>query len=186
MTKPQPDRSRQFDNARRNARRAIQSMAIDNGAKTVSRPMFRGSDRTVRDVEPLPAMRAARDLELAARQTAHDYVRAAREAGHSWAEIGAALELHPNGDAQQTGDTVAEAAFTYVTGNPDTEHARRYGRTFAWTCNACDNLITDHGIAGHPADDEHGHNPTCERMIKTIEEWNAGWEAIEADWEAGQ
>jgi hypothetical protein len=186
MNKPQPDRRRQFDNARATTRRAIQSIAIDNGAQIVSRPMYQGSDTTVSDVEPLPAMRAARDLELAARHAAHAYVRAAREGGHSWEEIGTALELQPNGDAQQTGDTVAEAAFTYVTGAPDSEHARRYGRTFAWTCNTCDNLILDHGITNHPADDEHGHGPACERMIKTIEEWDARWKAIEADWEAGQ
>jgi hypothetical protein len=95
------------------------------GARTITRPAVRGSHAAVPDVEPLAGLTVSRRLEIAAREHAGDYVRAAREAGHSWQDIGTALGLAPNGDAQQAGETVAEAAFTYAAGHPDTEAARR-------------------------------------------------------------
>jgi hypothetical protein len=189
MTAPSPqprDRRQAFDAARSAARRQTFTLARDNGAQTMTRPAFRGSHTDVRDVEPLAGMQAARDLEIGARQIAHDYIRAAREAGHTWHDIGTALGLHPNADAQQAGDTIADAAYTYAAGHPDTEHARRYGRTFAWHCPTCDKTIIDHGLCNGPADDEHGHTPDCQRHAATIASWNAEWDAIEADWEAGR
>jgi hypothetical protein len=108
--------------------------------------MFRGGDEpTVQDVEPLAGARAARDLELAARGTARDYIRQAREAGQSWDQIGQALGVAPNGDADQTGMTVAEAAYTYAAGSPHTDTAVRYGRSFVWRCRSCDQAISDRG-----------------------------------------
>ena len=184
---PQPrDRRQAFDAARYTARNAAFTLARDNGAQTITRPAYRGSHADVRDVEPLAGMRAARDLEVGARQIAHDYVRAAREGGQTWHDIGTALDLHPDGDAQQAGDTVAEAAYTYAAGNPDTESARRYGRTFYWTCQSCDKTITDHGLCNGPADDEQGHATNCARHAATIATWNAEWEAADAEWEAGR
>jgi hypothetical protein len=121
MTTPSPqprDRRQAVDAARSVARRDAFTLARDNGAQAITRPAFRGSHADVQDVEPLAGMQAARDLEIGARQIARDYIRTAREAGRTWHDIGTALDLHPNGDPQQTGDTIAEAAYTYAAGPP--------------------------------------------------------------------
>jgi hypothetical protein len=173
------DRQHAIDAARNTVRNATYTIARDTGAAIITRPAYPGSDRTVRTVEPLAGLATARDLELAARATALDHIRQAREAGHSWHEIGAAMNIKPNGDPQQTGDTIAEAAYTYAAGHPDTERARLYGRSVAWTCQACDNTIYDRGLDNGPADDEHGHAPNCPRLEATIA-------ARDAEWEAGQ
>jgi len=156
------------------------------GAQATTRPAFRGSHATVPDVEPLAGLAASRRLELAAREHGADYVRAAREAGHSWQDIGNALGLVPDGDAQQAGETVAETAFTYAAGHPDTETACRYGRSVNWTCGSCDELISDHGLSNGPAEDERGHAGTCPRLAATVAAWDAEWDALDADWEAGR
>jgi hypothetical protein len=179
MTTPQTPREREstLDKARQAARNATFTLARDAGAQIITRPMFRDSDLTTTDVEPLPGMRAARDLELGARHAAHGYIRQAREAGRTWHDIGLALGLVPGGDAQQAGETIAEAAYTYAAGHPGTETARRYGRSFDWTCRSCDKTISDHGLISGPADDEHGHAKNCLRLAAAIARWDAQWEA---------
>ena len=117
------------------------------------------------------------DLELAARRLALDYVRQAREAGQIWHDIGAALHLTP--DRDQAGHTIAEAAFTYAAGNPDSHHARTYGRSVTWTCTSCSKAISDYGLDNGPADDERGHADNCPRLQAAIA-------ACDAEWEAGQ
>jgi hypothetical protein len=181
-----PDPADQRRAARNLARRATFDLARAAGAETITRPAFAGAQATVSDVDPLAGLTASRRVELAAREHAVGYIRAAREAGHTWHDIGTALDLVPGGDAQQAGESVAEAAFTYAVGHPDTEHARRYGRSVAWTCRSCDRAISDHGLCNGPADDEVGHTDNCPRLAATIDAWDAEWEAIEADWEAGQ
>jgi hypothetical protein len=164
--------------ARDTARRDAFQLARDTGAAIVTRPVFRGeSEPTVRDVEPLPGARAARDLELAAKGTARDYVRQAREAGHGWDQIGQALGVTPDADADQTGMTVAEAAYTYAAGSPYTDTAARYGRSFTWTCHSCDQAISDRGLIAGPADDEQGHGDECLRLADAVAAWNAEWDA---------
>jgi hypothetical protein len=159
------------------ARRALIGLARDRGAKFITREAYRGCDMTIRDLEPLVGTRAARDIELGARHAAREYIRAAREAGHSWDQIGHALGITPNADADQAGLTVAEAAFTYVAGNPHADTAIRYGRSFVWRCRSCDQAISDRGLIAGPADDELGHAEDCPRLAAAIAEWNAGWEA---------
>jgi hypothetical protein len=176
VTQSQASRDR-TSAARNQTRAAIQRLALDSGAPVIQRPLFAGSDITVRDVEPLAGARAARDIEHAAQRSARDYIRQARETGHSWHQIGTALGLKPGTDAQQTGDTPAEAAFTYAAGHPDTHYARTYGRSITWTCTTCDHTITDHGLANGPADDERGHTSNCQRLAATIADRNAEWEA---------
>jgi hypothetical protein len=164
------------------ARRDTVQLARGTGASIVRRPMFRGDDEpTVPDVEPLPGARAARDLELAAKGTARDYIRQAREAGHGWERIGQALGVSPDADADQTGMTVAEAAYTYAAGSPCTDTAARYGRSFLWTCRSCDQAIRDRGLIAGPADDEQGHADRCPRLAEAIAAWNA---ELDADREA--
>jgi len=168
--------------ARDTARRDAFQLARSTGASTVMRPMFRGEDEpAVRDVEPLAGARAARDLELAAKGTARDYIRQAREAGHGWQRIGQALGVSPNADADQTGMTVAEAAYTYAAGSPYTDTAARYGRSFLWTCRSCDQAVSDRGLIAGPADDELGHAGGCLRLAEAVAAWNAG---LDADLEA--
>jgi hypothetical protein len=141
---------------RDHARRAVIGLARGRGAEFTTREAYRGSDSTVRDLEPLTGARAARDIELGARHAARDYIRQAREAGHSWDQIGQALGVAPNTDAVQTGLSVAEAAYTYAAGSPYTDTAMRYGRSFVWRCRACDRAISDRGQIAGPADAEPG------------------------------
>ncbi len=163
--------------ARGQARRAAISLARDRGADVTTRPLYQGSGLTTVDVDPLDGARAARDIELGARHAAHRYIRDAREAGHTWHQIGQALGLPPGGGAGQAGDTVAEAAFTYTAGRPDTEHARRYGRSVVWQCQSCDQSISDHGLIAGPAEDEQGHAQGCQRLAAAVAAWDAEWEA---------
>ena len=162
---------------RSEARRAAFLIARAAGAQQFSRPLYPGAETDTVDVEPLPGARAARDLEYAARATARDYIRQAREAGQSWQQIGRALGLTPNGDADQVGATVAEAAYTYAAGSPYSDTAVRYGRSFTWRCTSCDQAIGDRGLIAGPAEDEHGHAEGCIRLAAAVAEWNAGWEA---------
>ena len=181
MTEPDTSTNnteRRIRAARETARREAVRLARDSGAQTVTRPMFRGDkEPTVRDVEPLAGARASRDIELAAKGTARDYIRQAREAGHGWEQIGHALGLSPNADADQAGLTVAEATYTYAAGNPHTDTAIRYGRSFVWRCRSCDQAISDRGLIAGPADGEVGHSEACPRLAAAVAEWDAGWEA---------
>lgn len=180
------DADQRWRTVRNLARRALLDLARDGGAEITSRPLFRGSQTNTHDIEPLAGLASSRQLELAAGRHARDYVRDAREAGYSWHDIGTALGLVPGGDAQQAGDTVAEAAFSYAAGHPDTEHARRYGRSIGWHCHSCDRSISDHGLCNGPADDERGHAGNCARLAATIATRNAEWDALDAEWESGQ
>jgi hypothetical protein len=188
-TMPEPasgpdDRTRQFAAIRDHARRAIIRLARDRGAEP-TQEAHRGSDMTTRDLEPLDGARAARDVELGARHAARDYIRQAREAGYGWDQIGQALGVAPNADADQTGLTVAEAAYTYAAGSPYTDTAGspytdtavRYGRSFLWRCRSCDQAISDRGLIAGPADDELGHTEDCPGLAAAVAEWDAGWEA---------
>jgi hypothetical protein len=179
MTTPRTPRDREnaISKARQAARNAAFTLARDAGAQTITRPMFRDSDLTTTDLEPITGMRAARDLELGARHAALGYIRQAREAGRTWHDIGLALGLVPGGDAQQAGDTIAEAAYTYAAGHPGTQTARQHGRSYTWTCRSCDQAISDRGLISGPADDEHGHARNCPRLAAAIARWDAQWEA---------
>ena len=132
---------------------------------------------TVRDVEPLAGMRASREVELGARSAARDYIRQAREAGHDWHQIGQTLGLTPGADLDQQGMTIAEAAYSYGAGCPDTDTALRYGRSFVWTCRSCDHAISDRGFCNGQADDEHGHADNCAGLSATVAAWDAEWGA---------
>jgi hypothetical protein len=158
------------------ARRAVIGLARDRGAELTTRPAFPGSDITVRDVDPLTGARSARDIELGSRRAARDYIRAARETGHGWDQIGQALGLVPARDADQEGLTVAEAAYTYAAGRPDTEAPWR-PRSFVWRCQSCGQAISDRGLVAGPADDELGHAENCSRLAAAVADWDASWEA---------
>jgi hypothetical protein len=159
------------------ARRALVDLARERGAEFTTREAYPGSGTTVRDLEPLAGAHAARDIELGARHAARGYIRQAREAGHGWDQIGQALGVAPNADADQTGLTDAEAAYTYAAGNPYTDTAIRYGRSFVWQCRSCDQAISDRGPIAGPADDEPGHTGDCPRLAAAVAQWDAGWEA---------
>jgi hypothetical protein len=178
MAEPETSPEQRRDAAREAAHRETFRLARDSGAAIVTRPMFPGDNEpTVRDVEPLAGAQAARDLELAARRTARDYIRQAREAGHSWDQVGQALGLTPNADADQAGPAVADAAYTYAVGRPDTDTAIRYCRSFVWRCQSCDQAVSDRGLIAGPADNEIGHGEACPRQAAAIVEWDTGWEA---------
>jgi hypothetical protein len=171
------ERARQLAAIRDHARRALIGLARDRGAEFITREAYHGADMTIRDLEPLDGARAARDVELGARHAARDYIRQAREAGDGWDQIGHALGVAPNADADQAGLTVAEAAYNYAAGSPYSDTAMRYGRSFLWRCRSCDQAISDRGLIAGPADDELGHTENCPRLAAAVAEWNAGWEA---------
>jgi hypothetical protein len=85
--------------------------------------------------------------------------------------------VSPDAAADQAGLTVAEAAYTYAAGSPHTDTAVRYGRSFVWRCQSCDQAISDRGLIAGPADDELGHAEDCPRLAVAIAEWDADWEA---------
>jgi hypothetical protein len=179
-------REKAISSARRAASRAAIDLARANGAQVISRPAYRGAQSAIQDVEPLAGLRAAREVELGARFSTRNYIRDAREAGHTWQQIGTALDLTPGGEADLAGSTTAEAAYSYAAGSPDTETARRYGRSFSWTCGSCEGLISDHGLCNGPADDERGHADDCARLAATVAAWDAESAEFDAEWEAGQ
>src|SRR6266705_4047257 len=156
------ERQRASSAARTTARRSALNLARAAGAQVISRPIFPGAHTTTGDVEPLAGLQASRDIELGARHIARGYIRDAREAGHGWQAIGIALDLTP--DADRAGQSIAEAGYTYAAGDPDTDTARRYGRSFGWTCRSCDGIISDRGLCNGPVDDEHGPAPGCVRL----------------------
>jgi len=116
------------DRARQEVLAAVQRIARDTGGKFVTRPLVSGEPDgpTTRDAEPLAGLRTARAAELAARGLARGYLRAAREDGHSWTVIGAALGL-ASGGYVGAGETIAEAAFRYAAGPPDSHWNQTYG-----------------------------------------------------------
>jgi hypothetical protein len=81
--------------------------------------------------------------------------------------------MAPNADADQTGLTVAVAAYTYAAGSPLTDTAVRYGQSFVWRCRSCDQAISDRGLIAGPADDEMGHAEDCPRLTAAIADWEA-------------
>jgi hypothetical protein len=169
-------RDREISAARAAARVTTLNLALAGGAPAITRPLFPGTTLTTREVDPIAGLRASHDLEQTARYLACDDVRQAREAGHSWNDIGTALHFTRD---REPGRTVAEAAFDYAAGNPDSHYARTYGRSITWSCTSCDQAISDHGLANGPADDERGHAPGCQRPARTIR-------ARDAEREAGQ
>ena len=157
------------------ARRAAIDLARREGTPLTARAAFPGSEIVTSDLRPLDGARAARRIEVGARAEAREYIRQARDDGASWDQIGRVLGL-TSGTA---GTTVAEAAYTYAAGDPDSGLARRHGRSFGWVCWTCQQVIDDRGIQVGPADGEHGHTESCQRLAQTIA-------ARQAQLEAGQ
>ena len=172
-------RDRLIMTARIAARRAAIDIARQDGAEIIDRPAFGGSQVTIRDVEPLAGLRAAREIELGARYHIRNYIQDAREAGYAWSEIGAALNLGVGRNDEREGQSVAEAAYSVAAGNPDSETARRYGRSFGWRCASCDGL--DHRPRTVRRACRCGARPRsgCPRLAATVAAWEAEWEAAE-------
>ncbi len=145
------------------ARRAAIDLARREGTPITARPAFPGSDIVTGDLRSLDGARTARRIEAGAREEAREYIRQAREDGASWDQIGRALGLTP-GTARTA---LAEAAYTYAAGDPDSDAARRYGRSFGWVCWTCQQFIDDRGIQAGPTGGEHGHTENCERFAQT-------------------
>ena len=165
------------DAARQWTRRAVLDIARQAGARVVTRPMFRGRptlDMTIAQAEPMTGIAAARHLEHAARGLTREYIRCAREDGRTWDQIGMALDLAAT--AARRGIPLADAAYDEAAGDPDGEYARRYGRTFAWTCPDCQATVRDRGPSSGPADDEQGHEDDCRRLASAIAAWEAQWD----------
>lgn len=170
------EEARLINDGRRAARRATMDLAVQHGASVITRPPYPGAQSVIRDVGPIPGLRAAREIELGARYVIANYIRDAHEVGHSWHQIGTALNLAPEHE-RRNGETAAEAAFTYAAGRADSDRAWRYGRSVSWRCRSCDQLVIDRGPCEGPADAERGHTGGCARLAADIAEWDAQWEA---------
>ena len=169
------DAERQACRARNAAHNAIMDLGRGRGAEMVTRELIRGDAAfgTVRDLPPIDGLKAAREIECAARHHFRGYMRQAREAGHSWRAIGEGLDLAEK--ARHKDLTVAEAAFDLAAGDRDSYYALTYGRSVTWRCGECNGLVLDHG----PGDVET-HLPGCQRFAREQagreREWQQEWE----------
>jgi hypothetical protein len=178
-------RERRTGEARNFARQAVHGVAREMGAQASSRPMFRHDPASlaVHDFDPAAGMRAARDVELAARREALGYIKTGRQDGMTWNAIGTALGITAGG--YRAAEGVAEAAFDYAAGDPSSDYARTYGRSFPWTCPACLGVVSDRGPCSGPHDDEPGHKPGCGRLAADVAAWEARWAELDADEDGG-
>jgi hypothetical protein len=99
------------------ARRAVFGIVRETGGQIIERPMFRRDPESgpTRDAEPVAGLRAARDVELAARFCARGCIRHAREAGHDWHEIRAALGIIVGG-YDGADETIGDAGLVSLVG----------------------------------------------------------------------
>jgi hypothetical protein len=151
---------------------AVLSIAQQAGVPIMIRPVWPGaSSEMTTAAEPSAGIRIAVTLRKAAERVTRDYIRWAREAGLSWHETAAALDL--GAGAKERGQALSEAAFEYATGGGTGDWD--WPPSFAWTCQACGQHITDRGpYKGHPEDRESGHAGGCERLaaeITAYHEW---------------
>jgi hypothetical protein len=163
------ERAKPVDAARQWTRRTVLNLVHQSGGGTVTGLMLRdmlGPDMDTSDAEPIAGILAVRRLEHAAREFTPGYIRQVHEDGYTWHEIGAALYL--GASAAHRSVSLAEAAYDDLAADPDGEHARRYGHTFAWTCPAYRATVSDQGRRSGPADDEQGHADGCPRLIDAI------------------
>lgn len=126
-------------------------------------------------VEPLPGVRAAAVLRVAAGRVLVDAVGAARAAGGSWDEVGEALGLPDDGGP------VGEVAFAFVVEGREPERSRELFRlsSTSWRCGSCGELVSDRGpFESHPVDNESGHTFDCARHLADVQAWRerTGWE----------
>jgi hypothetical protein len=119
-----------------------------------------------RDAKPLAGLRAAREVELAARYYACRFIREAREDGLTWGDISTALLLGPG--AEEPGVSPAHVAYSYAVGDPELDSAARLSRVFPWECPVCSEVIRDRGPADGPADEEPGHAAGCARLAAAV------------------
>lgn len=154
--------------ARREVRRAVDTMLAESAGKTVTLLRSTASDlpgmNTV-SPEPIAAIEAARAIEQASHALLKDLIRLAREAGRSWYEIGGALDLHRVAVFEKV--SVAEVAHNYAL----SFQADRLMRTFTWTCPACGQLITDESPFWDFPKQEEGHSEDCARWTAKLAQW---------------
>jgi hypothetical protein len=117
--------------------------------------------------KPLTCLVAAHELEHAAHAAQRSFIRQAREAGRSWYEIGQALDLLWH--AIVSNESVAGEAYDY---------ALRYDRAgtdrppYTWTCQACQQLVTDHGPWPQLPNQEEGHAADCPMWTERLTAWH--------------
>lgn len=117
--------------------------------------------------EPLTRLVAAVELERAAHSAQRNFIRQARETGRSWYEIGQAFDLL--WQAIVSKESVADEAYDY---------ALRYDRItaakpcYTWNCQACKQVVTDHGPWPQLPKQEEGHASDCARWNLRVEVWH--------------
>ena len=155
--------------ARARAERDIAAMAARFGSLTWSRRARTGHapDPLIPGWEPVAALEAAHELELAAHALAGEYIRQAREAGRSWVVIGDALGLLFRASANKI--SVGEQAHDYALSYDTSPGPRRC----TWTCPACQQVITDHGPYPEVPGQAEGHDAACTRRTAELADWEA-------------
>ena len=154
------DRQAQASQARQWVRRALAGTGHSLGSPVVTRPAWRGSDRTVETVAPAAAIEILRDIELCARGAAREEIGWARAAGLSWQKVGEALGITGKGDGIE--HSIAELAFQYAAPH-DSKWAQDYGPSLTWGCPSCGGRVTDRGPDWGLGDAESGHVGGCRR-----------------------
>lgn len=131
-------------------------------------PMWQGSPLTRQVPPPAHALRVALLVQGVGAHLVSEYAAMMRGDGGSWDSVFAVLGLET-----QEWKSPAELAYEHVLGPPsaDYPHDRRYVR---WTCRSCGKRVSDSGpYNGHPADNETGHGPGCERHQAEIAAYRA-------------
>jgi hypothetical protein len=115
--------------------------------------------------EVITAIVAARELEQAAHAIQAGYSRQARETGCTWYEIGQALDLlwYAIVSNESIGDEAYDYALRYDPG------ATR--KPYTWTCQTCQQVITDHGPWRQLPAQEERHALDCRRWTHRLAAW---------------
>jgi hypothetical protein len=107
------------------------------------------------------AVRAGRELEIAARLAVVAAVKRLRGQGRTWRELAGLLGLDSHALGVQIADA-AELAFTYCAGLPAPPVFA--GPSLVWQCRSCGETVVDHGPDVRGAEAELGHASGCRRL----------------------
>jgi hypothetical protein len=133
----------------------------DNYSLLLTRPdIWPPIDMT--ESEALTRLVAAFELEQAAHAAQRGFIRQARETGRSWYEIGQALDLLWQAVASK--ESVADEAYDYALRLEPYKNRQ----TYTWTCQDCQQTVTDHGPWPLPPSQE-GHASDCPRWNRRLD-----------------
>jgi len=157
---------------------AVLGLAADlYGESVVVRRGGEGFTSTVRDVEPLVGVAAARQVRDQAIQRMREYALVARGEGSSWAEVAEWLDVVDENEGEWVREprSPGEVAFEFVAAGSCPAGLDRWVWSWAgspsarWTCGCCGCPISDRGPGEpDPRQGEQGHAVDCARWGKAV------------------